>query len=493
MADLAVLSVMSNNSNKILAVESDFSRNSRDNKFKFKEMLEKAGNKSEIAESRKERNPEAQESKETEKTQDINAELEPEFVASNSKADSVEDSIQGFMLSNLNTESEQLVVKEATDVDLQQEMFVVNPTEIDIDLQQQILPQKIKVDEESIVEVDIMQELVVADADVDGYIPIKLPIKPEEKEKQAKEIDVILPQEGMKTDDLIQELVLGSQFLPLPSVQKLNLDSELLDLSDNLIKNPLSVEVMQLSGIRKEKQEKVDVEIDIITKSDGGDVKNFGQNDAKPEFLVHAKIVVPAVEMLRQEIEATGDVNDQLSGDRELIDSNSRGFVIQLDSDKKPVISFKEIASQQLENIPHRNDQVRMAVETAVKNGYSKITLQMHPNNLGNVGIIIEFNDEKVVSIRFMAENRNTSELLAKDFAVLERELSKVVNIDRETSLSFDFKGDNSGNSSHQAEQNKKDILSTPLMLQEDTASDNSKKNRYGASLLRAGGVDIEV
>ena len=493
MADLAVLSVISNNSSsKILALESDFSQDNN----KFKEMLGKASNRLESAESRKERNPEAQENKleKTEEAQDVEAEFK--FVISNKGdiADSDKNSIQSFMLSNLNTENEQFVV--ADDVDLEKEISVVS-AEIDVNLQQQVLPQEIKIDKGTVV--DTVQELVVTNADVNSFMPIKF----EEKVKQAKEIDVAISQEDKKIDDLVQDLVLGSQFLPLPSVQRLGSYSEPSDLGDNLIKNSLSVEVVQPPSIRQEKQEKVDVGINIITEPEGsdGNVKNFGQNDVKPD-MVHARIVVPVVEMLKPEIEATSDINDHLSNGKELIEDSSSGsksFVIQLDGNKKPVISFKEIASQQLENIPHRNDQVRMAAETAVNNGYSKITLQMHPESLGDINIAIEFNKEKVVSIQFRAENRNTSELLAKDFAVLERELSKVVNIDSETSLSFDFKGDNSDNSdnsSHQtSEQNKRDILSTHLMLQEDMVSDSKAKlvkNGYGGR-LSTDSVDIKV
>ncbi|WPY01327.1 Putative flagellar hook-length control protein FliK [Candidatus Trichorickettsia mobilis] len=484
MADLAVLSVISNNgSNKILALESDFSQDNN----KFKEMLGKASNRLEKAESRKERNPEAQENKleKTEEAQDV--EVEFEFVISNEgniKADSDENSIQSFMLSNLNTENEQFVV--ADDADLKKEILVAS-AEIDANLHQQVLPQETKVDKGTVkgtVEVDTVQELVITtNADVNSFMPIKFE---ETKLKQAEEIDIALPQEDKKADDLAQDLVLGSQFLPLQSMQRLDLDSELSDLSDNLT-----------PSTRQEKQKKVDVGVNIITEPEGsdGNVKNFGQNNIKPD-MVH-RVVAPVVEMLRSEIQATKDINDHLSNSKELIEDSSSGsksFVIQLDGDKRTVISFKEIASQQLENIPHRNDQVRMAVETAANNGYSKIILQMHPESLGTIDIAIEFNKEKVVSIQFRAENRNTSELLAKDCPVLERELSKVVNIDSDTSLSFDFKGDNSDNSSHQTpEQNKRNILSTHLMLQEDT---NSKakpiKNGYGGR-LSADSVDIKV
>jgi hypothetical protein len=170
MADLAVLSVISNNSSsKILALESDFSQDNN----KFKEMLGKASNRLESAESRKERNPEAQENKlekteKTEEAQDVEAEFK--FVISNKGdiADSDKNSIQSFMLSNLNTENEQFVV--ADDVDLEKEISVVS-AEIDVNLQQQVLPQEIKIDKGTVV--DTVQELVVTNADVNSFMPIK--------------------------------------------------------------------------------------------------------------------------------------------------------------------------------------------------------------------------------------------------------------------------------------------------------------------------------
>lgn len=123
-------------------------------------------------------------------------------------------------------------------------------------------------------------------------------------------------------------------------------------------------------------------------------------------------------------------------------------------NDGKLSIDFKEIANLPEENIPHRADQISMAVRSAVGRGQSEISLRMYPEDLGAVDVRIEFSEVgKVQSIKFFATKESTLELLQKDYSILERSLKEVVNAE-DASLSFNLRDGKGEGSEYQPQEN---------------------------------------
>jgi len=123
-------------------------------------------------------------------------------------------------------------------------------------------------------------------------------------------------------------------------------------------------------------------------------------------------------------------------------------------TDGKLSIDFKEIASLPEENIPHRADQISMAVKSAVGRGQSEISLRMYPEDLGAVDVKIEFSEVgKIQSIKFFATKESTLELLQKDYSILERSLKEVVNAE-DASLSFNLRDGKGEGSEYQPQEN---------------------------------------
>jgi hypothetical protein len=123
-------------------------------------------------------------------------------------------------------------------------------------------------------------------------------------------------------------------------------------------------------------------------------------------------------------------------------------------NDGKLSIDFKEIANLPEENIPHRADQISMAVKSAVGRGQSEISLRMYPEDLGAVDVKIEFSEVgKVQSIKFFAAKESTLELLQKDYSILERSLKEVINAE-DASLSFNLKDGKGEGSEYQPREN---------------------------------------
>lgn len=158
------------------------------------------------------------------------------------------------------------------------------------------------------------------------------------------------------------------------------------------------------------------------------------------------------------------------------------------------LISFKEAVNllPKEANIPHRNDQVVMAVNTAVSRGKSDITLSLFPESLGSVEVRIEFSKiGEVHSVKFYAEKQETLALLSNDAKALENSLSKVVNID-DASLSFNLKDGNENSNNFEQPQQQLNIVQD-----EDNTSSVTNKSYTTTSVPKSvmddGRVDLHV
>lgn len=191
------------------------------------------------------------------------------------------------------------------------------------------------------------------------------------------------------------------------------------------------------------------------------------------------------------------DLDQDFGFERERNNSNfiAMGSTVTETETEGLLISFKEAVNllPKEANIPHRNDQVVMAVNTAVSRGKSDITLSLFPESLGSVEVRIEFSKiGEVHSVKFYAEKQETLALLSNDAKALENSLSKVVNID-DASLSFNLKDGNENSNNFEQPQQQLNIVQD-----EDNTGPTTNKSYTTTSVpkdinLDDGRVDLHV
>lgn len=223
----------------------------------------------------------------------------------------------------------------------------------------------------------------------------------------------------------------------------------------------------------------------VIAKDSATKITNFDVPDISQNIEQSQLDQTTLISLKSDDKELLSDIPDSL---------DQRALVVQ--SDNKLLVSFKEIAHNSSENIPHRSEQITMAVRMATQQGKNQISLSMYPENLGSVDISIEFNKTgEVHSIKVFAEKPETLRLLIRDYAILERSLNEVVKAD-DASLSFNLKDGQNGNNNYQSPS---DQHSTTIPAKEDetgvnrynvTVKPTSTNARNTNSLT---GVDIRV
>ncbi len=151
-------------------------------------------------------------------------------------------------------------------------------------------------------------------------------------------------------------------------------------------------------------------------------------------------------------------------------------------------ISFKEVANNFSDNIPHRADQISLAIKAGVQNGRKEISINMYPETLGNVDVKLEFNKDQIVAIKIFAEKAETLNILIKDIAVLEKSLSEVVKADN-ASLSFNLKDGQNGNEYGPADKQ----VSNNRAVADDESVTITKNYQVNKLSSQSDGVDIRV
>jgi flagellar hook-length control protein FliK len=86
-------------------------------------------------------------------------------------------------------------------------------------------------------------------------------------------------------------------------------------------------------------------------------------------------------------------------------------------------------------------EQVAMQIRRAAAGGADRITLQLHPRDLGSVEVRLEFGDNNAVRASVLVERPDTLEMLQRDSRQLQRALNEA-GLDADGgSLSFDLRG----------------------------------------------------
>ena len=87
-------------------------------------------------------------------------------------------------------------------------------------------------------------------------------------------------------------------------------------------------------------------------------------------------------------------------------------------------------------------EQVAMQIRRAAAGGADRITLQLHPRDLGTVEVRLEFGDNASVRAAVLVERPETLELLQRDARLLQRALNEAGLEADGGSLSFDLRGE---------------------------------------------------
>lgn len=90
-------------------------------------------------------------------------------------------------------------------------------------------------------------------------------------------------------------------------------------------------------------------------------------------------------------------------------------------------------------------EQVAFQVKTAVGSGDSKISIQLHPNDLGKVDVTLDVGANGKTTVNITADNKQTLDLLQSNSSGLQKALSDAGLSTDASSLSFNLRGGNHG------------------------------------------------
>jgi len=149
---------------------------------------------------------------------------------------------------------------------------------------------------------------------------------------------------------------------------------------------------------------------------------------------------------------------------------------------------FSRVLSQQQSYQPIA-EQVMVNIKTAIKDGSSKIKIQLHPEDLGKLEIRIHVGADGRTGVTITADNKDTLAILQKDSSGLERALSDA-GLKAETGgLSFNLRGGNRENNPEHSQASSTYIKALPE--EEELLPANALTKNYVVNM--AEGLDIKI
>jgi flagellar hook-length control protein FliK len=138
-------------------------------------------------------------------------------------------------------------------------------------------------------------------------------------------------------------------------------------------------------------------------------------------------------------------------------------------------------------------EQVAIQVQRAVRDGASRITVQLRPAELGAVEVRLDFAQDGRVSATILADRADTLDMLQRDARTLERSLQDAGLKADSSSLSFDLRdGSRNGPGSQQMAGGNREGNPTPARPGRQATADAGSAQPTMASTAD-GGVDIRV
>ena len=130
-------------------------------------------------------------------------------------------------------------------------------------------------------------------------------------------------------------------------------------------------------------------------------------------------------------------------------------------------------------------------VKTALKDGSSKITIQLHPADLGKVDVKLSVDASGKTSVVVTADKQQTLDLLQRDAQGLARALTDAGLSTDSGSLSFNLGG---GQNQNSGQNNATQSVSTYQKLQPDDEHETNLSILSRSYIVNvAQGLDIEI
>jgi hypothetical protein len=249
----------------------------------------------------------------------------------------------------------------------------------------------------------------------------------------------------------LQVLVKNASTQNNPKISAAELISESLLAASNNLENNVPVQVKVTSDAI---QEKVNPVLSNISPVENTDVKSVEESNELNISQITDEVTNTNADTNKENF----DLNENTNNDNNLSSNEN-----QLSNDASTIgnqYNIKESFNiKSAEYTPITNEiiditpveQVKINVERAIKDGDSKITVQLKPMALGQVDINMQINDQGTAHILISVEKAETLELLQKDVKNLEKTLAEVgIKTDTST-LNFSLRDERN----HQQNGNK--------------------------------------
>lgn len=171
--------------------------------------------------------------------------------------------------------------------------------------------------------------------------------------------------------------------------------------------------------------------------------------------------------LTKQDITIANNIEQPTRLDSQFIQLRDTGQAVNT-----AVSNNNDVTIRNVENIS-AHDQIIMSIKSAIDNKHSEITLRMYPEELGIVNITIEFSEvAKINTIKIVAEDLRTLNMLQEDYKKLEFELQKVVTIEDDSHLSFDLQQHSQGDNKQERASNGDTSKNITFILQQSQNSE---------------------
>ncbi len=137
--------------------------------------------------------------------------------------------------------------------------------------------------------------------------------------------------------------------------------------------------------------------------------------------------------------------------------------------------------------------QVSVQIVQATAEGQSRVSLQLHPVELGQVDVEMQIDGDNVTIARITTETREAYELLRADRASLERILQESGLKTHQQTLEFSFRGDGEQHQTSSGEQDTSSSVATSSTEQELTEAQGTESIVTDTVLSVTTGVNIKV
>lgn len=160
-------------------------------------------------------------------------------------------------------------------------------------------------------------------------------------------------------------------------------------------------------------------------------------------------------------------------------------------------VTFDGVENKPFENVPHRTQQISIAIREALSHGRGQVSVSLYPEALGQVDVKIEFakmgTEQVITSIKILADRPETLKLLGEGVDYLKSSIKEVVKTADNASLSLDLRqGDNSNGAARDAEEHQESLLGR-IKAENNLPQEEGIVRQYTVNKITTDSVDIRI